>query len=38
MTRWLTFRALLLAPLTLLATAEDDLFFESQVRPVLIKR
>jgi len=30
--------ALLLAPLALLAAGEDDLFFESKVRPVLIKR
>ncbi len=30
--------ALLLAPLALLAAGDDDLFFESKVRPVLIKR
>ena len=30
--------ALLLAPLSLLAAGDDDLFFESKVRPVLIKR
>jgi hypothetical protein len=30
--------ALLLAPLALLAASDDDLFFESKVRPVLIKR
>ena len=30
--------ALLLAPLALLAAGDDELFFESKVRPVLIKR
>ena len=30
--------ALLLTPLALLAAGDDDLFFESKVRPVLIKR
>ena len=30
--------ALLFAPLALLAAGDDDLFFESKVRPVLIKR
>ena len=30
--------ALMLAPLALLAAGDDDLFFESKVRPVLIKR
>ncbi len=30
--------ALLLAPLALMAAGDDDLFFESKVRPVLIKR
>ena len=30
--------ALFLAPLALLAAGDDDLFFESKVRPVLIKR
>jgi len=38
MPRFRPITALLLAPLALLAAGEDDLFFESKVRPVLIKR
>ena len=38
MRRFRPITALLLAPLALLAAGDDDLFFESKVRPVLIKR
>jgi hypothetical protein len=38
MPRLRTITALLLAPLALLAAGDDELFFESKVRPVLIKR
>jgi hypothetical protein len=38
MLRFHPITALLLAPLALLAAGDDDLFFESKVRPVLIKR
>jgi hypothetical protein len=38
MPRLRSITALLLAPLALLAAGDDDLFFESKVRPVLIKR
>ena len=38
MRRFRSITALLLAPLALLAAGDDDLFFESKVRPVLIKR
>jgi len=38
MLRFHPIAALLLAPLALLAAGDDDLFFESKVRPVLIKR
>ncbi len=38
MRRFRSITALFLAPLALLAAGDDDLFFESKVRPVLIKR
>ena len=38
MSRLRSITTLLLAPLALLAAGDDDLFFESKVRPVLIKR
>ena len=38
MRRFRPITALLFAPLALLAAGDDDLFFESKVRPVLIKR
>ena len=38
MSRLRSIPLLLLAPLALLAAGDDDLFFESKVRPVLIKR
>ena len=38
MRRFRPITALFLAPLALLAAGDDDLFFESKVRPVLIKR
>ena len=38
MPRLRSITALLLAPLAVLAAGDDDLFFESKVRPVLIKR
>ena len=38
MLRFRPITALLLAPLALLAAGDDDLFFESKVRPLLMKR